>query len=61
MQQLERQLRDKQQEVATLREAVLFARYEIGEVRRSAMAADDRLRRAAAYQPIDDDPLDWVC
>lgn len=57
---LQRQLRDRERMVATLRDAIVFARYEILEARRYAIAADDHLRRAVGgVDP--DDPLLWIC
>lgn len=58
--ELRLQLRDAERHVATLLEAIVFARYEILEARKWAIAADDHLRRAVGG--IDrEDPLDWIC
>lgn len=43
-----------------LRAAVMFARHELDAVRRSALAADDHLRRAVQADDVDD-PLNWIC
>lgn len=57
---LQRQLYASERMVASLLEAIVFARYEILEARKWAIAADDHLRRAVGG--IDrEDPLDWIC
>lgn len=57
---LRRQLSEREQDVATLRDAIVLARYEILEARKAAIAADDHLRRAIGA--VDrEDPLDWIC
>lgn len=60
--ELQRALREKTHECKRLREAVMFARYELDNVQRSVMNADDHLRRAAVSTYDEGaDPLDWIC